>query len=265
MAECWRLLKAEKSLLVFPLISGFCCLLLLASFAIPIFVTGAWHPPGQDAQQSHVVAYYGTLFAFYVANYFVVIFFNAALIACAATCLGGGTPSIGDGLRVAASRLPAIAGWALVSATVGLLLRIIEDKSDKVGQIVAGVLGMAWTAVSALVVPVLVLEQKGPFAALRDSATLLKKTWGEQLTSHFSFGLIFFVLFIPAIVLVALGGYFGGAVGGIACAVVAAVYLIVLALIQSALQAIFQTALYLYARDGRVEGFRTEVLDSALN
>ena len=265
MAECWRLLKAEKSLLVFPLISGFCCLLLLASFAIPIFVTGAWHPPGQDAQQSHVVAYYGTLFAFYVANYFVVIFFNAALIACAATRLGGGTPSIGDGLRVAASRLPAIAGWALVSATVGLLLRIIEDKSDKVGQIVAGVLGMAWTAVSALVVPVLVLEQKGPFAALRDSATLLKKTWGEQLTSHFSFGLIFFVLFIPAIVLVALGGYFGGAVGGIACAVVAAVYLIVLALIQSALQAIFQTALYLYARDGRVEGFRTEVLDSALN
>lgn len=265
MSECWQVLKQEKSLLVFPLISGLCCLLVLASFAVPIFLTGAWHPPGHDAIPVRQAAYYGTLFAFYAANYFIVVFFNAAMVACAALRLGGGTPTVGDGLRAAASRLPVIAGWALVSATVGLILRIIEDRSDKIGQIVASLLGMAWTLVSFLVVPILVLENKGPIEALKDSASLLKKTWGEQLTSNFSFGLIFFVLSIPAFALIFLGFFLGGAVVGLVCVGLAAIYLLVLGLIQSALQAIFQTALYLYARDGQVpEGFRPEVLQSAL-
>lgn len=265
MSECWQVLKQEKSLLVFPLISGICCLMLLASFAVPLYLTGDWQPPAHDAAPPRQVAYYGTLFAFYVANYFVVVFFNAAIVACAAIRMGGGKPTLGDGLRAAASRLPVIAGWALVSATVGLILRIIEDRSDRVGQIVAGLLGMAWTIVSFLVVPVLVIENKGPIAALQESTALLKKTWGEQVVGNFSFGGIFFVLGIPAFLLVLSGFYLGGAAIGVLCIVLAAIYLIVLGLIQSALQAIFQTALYLYARDGQVpDGFRAETMDAAL-
>ncbi|MGA9780085.1 MAG: DUF6159 family protein [Limisphaerales bacterium] len=258
-------LKQDKSLLVFPLISGICCLLLLASFAVPIYTTGHWQPPGHDATTQRQAAYYGTLFAFYVCNYFIVVFFNAAIVACAASRMGGGNPTIGDGLRAAASRLPVIAGWALVSATVGLVLRIIEDRSEKIGQIVAGLLGMAWTVVSFLVVPILVVENKGPIAALQDSTALLKKTWGEQLVSNFSFGLIFFLLAIPAIGLIILGAAAGSAAVLVVCVGLAVIYLIVLALVQSALQAIFQTALYLYARDGQVPpGFHAEVLGTAL-
>jgi hypothetical protein len=265
MSECWKVLRQDKSLLVFPLISGFCCLLLLASFAVPFYLTGAWTPPAHDAVPQRQVAYYGTLFAFYVANYFIVVFFNAAIVACAAIRMGGGNPTFADGLRAAASRLPVIAGWALVSATVGLILRIIEDRSQKVGQFVAGLLGMAWTVVSFLVVPILVVDNKGPIAALQDSTALLKKTWGEQLISNFSFGTIFFVLAIPALALIILGAFLGSPVLLIVCIALAVIYLIVLALIQSALHAIFQTALYLYARDGQVPaGFRPEVLQNAL-
>ncbi len=265
MSECWQVLKQDKSLLVFPLISGICCLLLLASFAVPLYTTGNWQPPGHDATTQRQVAYYGTLFAFYVCNYFIVVFFNAAIVACAASRMGGGNPTIGDGLRAATSRLPVIAGWALVSATVGLVLRIIEDRSEKIGQIVAGLLGMAWTVVSFLVVPILVVENKGPIAALQDSTALLKKTWGEQLVSNFSFGMIFFLLAIPAIGLIILGAAAGSTSVLILCVGLAVVYLIVLALVQSALQAIFQTALYLYARDGQVPpGFHAEVLGTAM-
>ena len=265
MSECWQVLKQDKSLLVFPLISGICCLLLLASFAVPLYAAGKWEPPGHDATAQQQLAYYGTLFAFYVCNYFIVMFFNAAIIACAASRMGGGNPSIGDGLRAAASRLPAIAGWALVSATVGLILRVIEDRSEKIGQIVAGLLGMAWTVVSFLVVPILVIENKGPIAALQDSTALFKKTWGEQLVSNFSFGMIFFLLAIPAFALFILGASAGNTAVLIGCAVLAVIYLIVLALVQSALQAIFQTALYLYARDGQVPpGFHAEVLGTAM-
>lgn len=266
MSECWRVLRQEKGLLVFPLISGICCFLLLASFAIPMYTTGNWEPPRGDADSTRQVTYYGILFLFYFCNYFIVVFFNAGIIACATLHLSGGHPTVGDGFRAAASRLPVILGWAFVSATVGLILRIIEDRSEKIGQIVAGLLGMAWTVVSFLVVPILVVENRNPFAALKDSTALLKRTWGEQLVSNFSFGMIFFLLFLPGLAVIALGAFSGSTAVLIACIALAVIYLIVLALIQSALQSIFQAALYLYARDGRVpEGFRAEVLSGALS
>ena len=265
MSACWQVLKQDKGLLFFPLISGICCLLLLASFAVPLYVTNHWQPPGRDAAALQQATYYGVLFLFYVCNYFIVIFFNAAIVACATLRMTGGSPTVVDGFRAAAARLPVIAGWAVISATVGLVLRLIEDRSQKVGRFVAGLLGAAWTVVSFLVVPILVVENKNPFVALRDSTALLKKTWGEQVAGNFSFGLVFFLLAVPAIVLIVLG-FFSGNVAGIAvCLALGVVYLIALALVQSALQSIFQAALFLYARNGQVpEGFAADLLGDAM-
>jgi hypothetical protein len=237
----------------------------LASFAVPLYLTNHWQPPGRDAAATHQVLYYSVLFLFYVCNYFVVIFFNAGIIACATMRMTGGNPTVADGFRAAATRLPVILGWAIVSATVGLILRIIEDRSEKIGRFVAGLLGMAWTVVSFLVVPILVVENKNPITALQESTGLLKKTWGEQLVGNFSFGLIFFLLAIPAILLIGLG-FFTGSIAGIAvCIAIAVVYFIGLALIQSALQSIFQAAVFLYARNGQVpEGFEAELLGNAM-
>jgi hypothetical protein len=265
MGASWRILKQDKEILIFPLLSGICCLLVLASFAIPIISSGSWELPEENATTQQQIIYYGTLFLFYFCNYFVIVFFNSAVISCAAIRMGGGDPTAGDGFRAALSRLPLIFGWALVSATVGLVLRIIEDNSKTVGRIVAGLLGMAWTVVSFLVVPVLVIEKKGPISALKESTMLLKKTWGEQLIGNFSFGLIFLLMNIPAIIFVVLGFLSGSAITLIVCIVLAVIYIIVIALIQSALQAIFQAAVYLYARDGAAPaGFGHELLADSM-
>jgi hypothetical protein len=265
MRASWEVLKKDKEILIFPLISGICCLLVVASFAIPLVVSGNLRPPGEEATTNQQIAYYGVLFLFYFCNYFVIVFFNSAIIACAVIRMEGGNPTAGDGFRAAFSRIGLIAGWALVSATVGLILRIIEDRSKTVGKIVAGLLGMAWTVVSFLVVPILVVEKKGPITALKESTALLKKTWGEQLIGNFSFGFIFFLLFIPAIVLIALGFSIGGSTAIVTCISLVIIYIIVLSLIQSALAAIFQAALYLYARDGQAPaGFETELLSGAM-
>ncbi len=265
MSDCWQVLTQDKALLIFPMLSGICCLALLASFAIPLYTTGAWQPPRHDATTQQQIVYYGMLFLFYFCNYFIVVFFNAGIVACATGRMSGDQPTIGDGFRAAASRLPVIIGWALVSATIGLVLRIIEDRSDKVGRFISGLLGMAWTVVSFLVVPILVVENKNPITALKESTVLLKKTWGEQLVSNFSFGMIFFLLGIPAFALVLLGAFAHNGSILIACCVLALIYIIVLALVQSALQSIFQAALFLYARDGQVpDGFRAEILGGAM-
>ena len=269
MGASLDVLKRDKELMLFPLISGIACLLVMASFVAPIFLRpGFMDFPDQNATLEQQVFFYLYLFAFYFCNYFVIVFFNTSIIACAVLRFEGHDPTVGDGLRASFGRLPQIAGWAALSATVGLVLRIIENYSEKVGQVVAGLLGLAWTIVSFLAVPVLVIEKKGPFAALAESTKLLKKTWGEQLVGAWSFGGIFFLLGIPAW-LALIGGIAllasDHATLGIALIALAVIYLIVLSLVQSCLQTIFQTALYLYTRDGRApEGFSAEMLGGAL-
>ena len=265
MGDSWQLFKKDKEVLLFPLISGICCLVVLASFAVPLIISGSWRPASEGTSSNSHVIYYGTLFLFYFCNYFVIVFFNTALVACAVIRMKGGDPTVSDGLRAAGARLSSIAGWALIQATVGLVLRVIEDRSERLGQIIAGLLGMAWTVTSFLVIPILVIEEKGPVEALEKSGAMLKKTWGEQLIGNFSFGLVFLLLCIPAFVVIVLGIASGSGAGAMAGIVLAGVYLIGLALVQSALQAIFQAAIYLYARDGQVpQGFQANSLANAM-
>ena len=216
--------------------------------------------------QVDVTVYYGFVFLFYIANFFVITFFNTAIISCAMLRMAGGSPTVGDGFREAMARLPQIAGWALLSATVGLILRIIEDRSKWIGRLVAGLLGMAWTVTSFMVVPVIVAERKGPFAALRESTEVLRKTWGEQLVGSFSFGAVFGFLSLPALAMIIIAIVLGNAVVIMLSIALAVGYLIVLSLIQSALQSIFQAAVYLYAYNNGMapEGFDPDLLAGAM-
>jgi len=265
MGMSWRLLTEDKKILIYPLISGLSCLAVTATFVIPLFITGLWRPPAATAHAAQLVAYYGVLFLYYYCNYCVIVFFNAALVSYVVMRMNGDHPSIGDGFRAALARLPLIAGWALIAATVGFLLKIIEDRSDKIGQIVAALLGGAWAMVTFLVIPVLVVEQKNPFGALKESTVLLKQTWGERIMMNFSFSTISFLLMIPAIGIIVLAVMSKSLVILGICIVAVVMYILLLTLVQSALEAIFQTAIYFYARNNRVPaGFDESVLQSAI-
>lgn len=270
MGQSWEVLKQDKELLIFPLVSGICCLLVIASFAIPSIMSDSWMPPmpeeeSQSVTTSEQVAYYAKLFTFYFCNYFVIIFFNSAIAGCAAMRMNGQDPTIGNGFSIALSRIHAIFGWALVSATVGLILRIIEDKNEKIGAFVASLLGTAWTLVSFLVLPILVIENVGPFAALKKSTALFKRTWGAQIGANFSFGFIFFLLMLPAFGIVALGVLSKSAIVIGICIAIAVIYCIALSLIQSTLGVIFQTALYYFADTGSAPaGFDAAALNNSV-
>lgn len=253
MGASWRVLNRDKELLLFPALSFLALIVVTVSFIAPIFITGligfsgddfAVHPGGRALPQA---AYYVVLFLFYFCNYFVIAFFNTAVVASAIKRLSGGDPTFGYALGEAFSRLPQILGWSLLAATVGMILRMIEERSEWLGRLVAGVLGAAWTITTFLVVPVLVVERKGPVEALKRSASLLKSTWGEQLVGSFSFGAIFFLLALPGFVVIALGAAGGEAVLIAAAIGIAVIYFIVLALVQTTLKTIFQAVLYVHA------------------
>jgi len=248
----YRCLMLDKEMLVFPLLSGVACLVVLASFAVPLMDSDYARAIQEDNQAPDDPLAYVILFLFYFCNYFVIVFFNSGLIACAIIRFNGGDPTVADGFRAAAARLPQIFAWALVSATVGVILKAIESRSSRAGRIAAGLLGMAWGAGTYFVVPVLVVEKVGPLAAVKRSLSILRRTWGEALVSNFGIGLFVFLMVLACFIPAALGvlaGTGGTTVAGIALTVV---LLILVSLVSSALNGIVLGALYFYAAENRV-------------
>ncbi len=126
--QSFKVLKADKRLLLFPVLSAIAVLVVSVSYAIPVFLTGGMNVQrGQPATNTE----YLLLFGFYFVNYFVIVFFNSALVYCASICLAGGHATVSDGLKASWERLGTIFLWALVAATVGMILRMIEDRLGK--------------------------------------------------------------------------------------------------------------------------------------
>ncbi len=255
--QSFKVLTLDKELLVFPMLSGIACALVLATFLVPFWAIG--FPMAEDAQApadlSQQILFYGLAFLYYFVNYFVIIFFNSALVACAIIRFKGGDPELSDGFAAAKDRLPQILGWALVAATVGLILKIIESRSEKLGRFVTSLVGTAWTAITYFVVPVIVVEKTGPVDAVKRSVSILKKNWGESLTANFGIGAIVFFATMVAIIPLVLGGFALGAgqllLGGIGIAV-GVVALIIVSLVSAAVNAILVAALYLFAVEQRL-------------
>jgi hypothetical protein len=55
MGQSWEVLKQDKELLIFPLISGICCALVIASFAIPMIASESYLPPDMAAEDGQAV------------------------------------------------------------------------------------------------------------------------------------------------------------------------------------------------------------------
>jgi hypothetical protein len=275
-ARSWALMKAsatvlrsDKSLLVFPLLSGLCTLLVAASFLIPVVVmtVGGEHA-GQDFNQRMSAGAYLLMFAFYLVQYFVIIFFQTALTGVALMHLRGEPTSVAAGFALARSRLPHIFGYALIAATVGLVLRMIQERLGLIGRLVVGFLGLAWTVATFLVVPILASEDVGPVDAVKRSVELLKRSWGENLIGNGGIGVVFGLLMVVAMLVGAV--LIGGAVAlQSVVAIVLAVTVVVLGfillgLVQSSLQGIYSAALYRYAEAGEASvGFDQALLEQA--
>jgi len=246
-------LRSDRELLLFPVLSAGASLLLMLSFALPLLGARVFAAGGEPSLALLVVG-----FAFYFSQYFITIFFNAALVAAAMIRLQGGDPSVADGLRAAWQRIGAIAGYAALAATVGLLLRAAEERVGAVGRIVLSLLGVAWTVATYLVVPVLVTRGLGPVAAVRESAGLFKRTWGENLIGNGGIGVVFGI----GNVLLVLAGVFavmaaaGAGLPSLAIAVALGfVLLLVLSvLVQSSLSGVYSAVLYRYAAVGHAPG-----------
>ena len=250
--QSFTILRSDKQLMLFPILSALACLVTTAiiaaggTLAVLPSMTAAM-ASGHRWQPNYSPTFMLGLFAVYVANYFIIVFFNVALVGVANSRLMGGSWTFRDGLELAWARKGTILQWALVAATVGVVLRNIEERMGILGRLIMRLIGVAWALACYFVVPVLAFEDLSPIDAVKRSSRLFRDTWGEKVVGGFSFSLVFLLLLIPGFALwiaaIALGGAYGAFIG-LAFLIL---YFLVLSVVSSAVQGIFNTALYRYA------------------
>ncbi len=274
--QSFSVLRSNPTLVLFPLLSLVC--VTIATFGVGVvgLVTGSFGIGGEDGFTGLGVL---LILLFYFSTYFFTIYFQVALVACVKRYLEGGKPTLGHGVQEASARLGAIVSWAIIAASVGLLLRILEEVARRntqgfgrfIAEMIIGMLGMAWSLLTFFVIPILAYDRVGGVEALKRSGSVVKRRWGEAVVGGTGIGLVMWVVGLVVIVVLGGIGFIALSSGGTAGLVVGLVFiaLAVLALLvaitlTAALQSIYTTVLYTYATTGQAGShFSRELLDGA--
>jgi hypothetical protein len=262
--------RKDPELLLFPAISGFFSTIFTIAMLFPSFIA-VWIEGGDVVFGPLQMA---TTFASYFGLAFFATFSNVCVVHTTRTRLNGGDATFGESIRFAMTRLPQIAGWSAVSASVGVLLRLLDNaarRSRGIGRIIAqilhSILGLAWSVVSLFVVPAMVYDNIGPIDALQRSIEVLKRTWGESLIRHYGMGLMTFLFALPGAALILFGIFAFEVSGALAVLLLVAGGLWIFAAVFffGLLNAVYNTALFHYATQGNnpPQGFDPSVLRAA--
>lgn len=258
------LLMENKKLILFPLLSSIASLIVVASFVVPIVATTTGQKIFLSEDPNAGMGQNLVYFLMYFCCYFVTLFFNSALIGVTMMHLDGRPYKLSDGLRIAWDRMSLILMWAVIGASVGFALKMIEQRSKLAGKIIALVLGSAWTAMTYFVVPVLIVERAPAHKAIGRSFSLVKQTWGEGLVANWANGLFVALGVIGGLLLMFASFATGDPVIGGLGLILGCVWLGLMVLVSMTLDSITNAVLYVYARTGQSpDGFDDQLLEMA--
>jgi hypothetical protein len=257
--KSWALLNGHRSLIRFPIYGAVATTLLAV-----VFIGPGLYLWDQDTIAGAIPLLVIGVYVLSVVGFY----FSVGLAAAADMIFRGEEATVADGLAVARSRFSQICGWAAVSTAISVLMGVLENQGGLGGQIAARLVGMAWSLVTFLAVPVIAIEGTGPVQTLKRSASIFRDRWGTQITGNIAIGgAVFLIGVLPAVALIVAGVvlWSSAAFLGALLVVVGALVLAVAMLISRALSGIFGVALYRYATAGEaVGGFTSEELESAV-
>lgn len=253
----FKVLRANKQLVLFPVFSGLAMMTILLSFVLAIFAASDWNFQVFETADPDMYLVY--LFVFYYISNFVVTFFNVALIHCTHLYFNGEQPTLAAGVKYSWSRIKAILAWSFVAATVGWILRIIQENSGIVGKIITGIIGIIWGVATFFVLPVIAYESADPVKAFKRSAQLMREKWGESIGAGFNFGIFKFISIILIMVPAFLLGFYVHPIAGVA---IAGPGILLVIAVFTAAETVFVSAVYHKVNGNPVEHFNDQLIDN---
>jgi hypothetical protein len=252
----FKVLKENRQLVIFPILSGASIIIVLASFCVALIGYSGWDLD-QVSEPGKMMSY-ALLFLFYIVNYFIIVFFNMALVHCTSLYFKGEEVTVQKGIDFSMSRIGSILGWAVFAGIVGGILKIIKENVGSLGKIITGLVGVVWSIATFFVVPVIAYENLGPIAAFKRSAMLMKQKWGESIGAGFSFGLIQ----LGAVAIIALIAFAVSAINIIAGIVIGVLLLLLVSVVMSTVKTIFISAIYHNITGDPVELYNQQFIDN---
>jgi hypothetical protein len=253
----FKVLRENKQLIIFPVLSGISLILIMASFFTAVLGFSGWDI--NNIKENDRVVSYAILLVYYIANYFIVVFFNMALIHCTSLYFKGEEVTVRKGIDFSMSRIGSIFAWAVFAGTVGTILRVIQENVGTLGKIITGIVGIVWSVATFFVVPVIAYENLGPIDAFKRSSQLIKQKWGEGIGAGFSFGLINLVAVIAIVAVAFAVGYIIHPVAGVAFGLLC---IMLLHAVLSAARTIFISQVYHGITGDPVEHFNQQMIDN---
>lgn len=236
----FALLRHDRELVWLPVLGMLGALVAVLAFAGPVFaLTRADTSGDANPALGWILAGAG-----YLTVASVVIFFQAAVVAGAHERIEGGDPTVTSAVDGARRHLRSILAWAVIASTVSVVIDAIEERFGMAGAILGTVLDVAWRVTTFLVLPVIIVEDTGAVEGVKRSARMLRESFGERIIADVGFGLLGFLLALPALAVVALAVGVGIDVLTFVAVAAVVVYLLGLSAVISALSGIFQVVLH---------------------
>lgn len=270
-----QVLRQHPKLLWFPLVTALCTVAIAIFFFAPALLyptghalttSGHWLSVatrvgleiGGDKPELHPTGLlYGYVAIIYLVSMFLATFANVAFYQQIMQALSGREVSLRAGVRFAASRWQSILVWSLFAGLIGLIIQQLEERFGLIGRWVMKFVGVVWSVASIFAIPVIVREgSTNPFALLRNSASTLRRTWGESLIGYAGLTIASWIVGVGSLVLFAITFAIAVTVhSGIVIVLTILAWLgttIALGYLAGVASHIYRCALYVYASEGVV-------------
>jgi|SRR3989344_2219495 len=255
--QSFKVLKADKEIVLFPIIGGLLTLAITAIFIIP-FILGTIGASLINESFANVTMYI-ILFVYLIVVYFINLFFEGAVITSAMQRFSGKNPSFSDGLKGPSKRIPALFVWAIINAIAAILLSLLSRAGKNHGkvadigaQVASTTAKIGWSLLTFFMLPILIFEHKSTWESMKKSKDLFIKTWGENITAQITtggiFGIAIFIGIIPALLSLLLGikSFIMVSI------IIFFIWICIVSIISASVNGILRAALYQYAIKGKL-------------
>lgn len=266
--ESWGVLKQDKELMWFPVISAIVAMFAVVIMGIAYFefiLGGNFSNLSSDTGPGPLVSY-GILLVYYLVMFYIANFFQAAMLVIIAARFRGQNLGFGDGIRGAVKNSGKLFIWSLISATVGVVLKLIADRGKIFSIIVAALLGAAWNILTYFSLPALIVGGVSVKESFKESAAAIRKTWGETIIVNFGVSLfISIIILLVSVIAITMMVVVQSAVPILIMLGLWILFVVAALIVSATLGSIFKLALYEYAKNGTIPaGFSPELIRGAI-
>lgn len=264
LRQSFAIMLQHKHLFVLPLCSTVACLILLSLALIPIHHFEELHQPITHMELLHVAWLYLLFLLVLFFAHQIIFFFNATLTDNLNHQLQNVPTALNKSFNVAALRSWKLYLWNCFGATVGIVLMLFHAQSRKNKTITTLLSKQHWLIASYFVIPIIVIQNLGPIAALKKSGQLISDNWGVVIKPAFSYALLVIgarlIAFIPLVIALYVGGKINIFIGSF----MTVFLMMLISMVNTSTRSILSLVLYLFADEKLVtSGFNEKDLRGA--